>query len=789
MKRRAWLFLPVMGSIVMAACGAGMNGGGGGSGQVAAQLAVTAPANATAGTPFNFTVTALDASGAIVARYSGTVHFASTDPQALLPADSALTNGTGTFSATLKTATGESLAAADTVNSSISGHSSLITVNAGSAASLGVSAPSNAAAGTSFNFTVTAFDAWNNTANSYTGTVKFTSTDAQAVLPGPAQLTNGTGTFSATLRSNGNQTITATDATNSVAGTTGTIKVSTPVTLSITSGPLSNGTANEAYGPTQIPYLCVLEGGYGGFSYVCTPCIPIPGLTTCTASWRAHDHPGFVLSASGGTPPYRWHWAPQAGSAIPSGLYLDSTYGIISGTPTTPGTYNVTVTVGDAAQSGDNGSANYTIVVAVPPPPVVNATPAPSIGTLNSPYSSTFTASEGLPPLTWSETGALPSGLSLSSGGVLSGTPTQAGQFPIAVTAKDSGGQSSAPQDFTIQVLSQGFSPTGTMETPRAVHTATLLGSGKVLVAGGVANETTVLASAELYDPGSGTFSATGNMETARAGHKATLLEDGTVLITGGTTSSKGINSAEIYDPSTGVFTPTGNMVTARVYHTATLLQDGRVLLTGGEDDTGQEVASAEIYNPSSKSFSATGSMANIRSNHTATLLANGKVLVAGGSSSTTTELFDPSTGTFSVAGAMQTARTYHAATLLNDGRVLLTGGYDATGTALASAEIYDASSGSFSSVGSMVSARYLHTATLLGSTGQVLVAGGNSSDLSVLSASELFDPASNTFSSTADMTSSRTFHTATLLPNGEVLVAGGENAPVQPVATAEVYQ
>src|SRR5262245_41981295 len=72
-----------------------------------------------------------------------------------------------------------------------------------------VSAPSTATAGSAFSFTVTAADASNVTASSYTGTVHFTSTDGQAVLPGDVTLTNGTGTFSATLEAAGNQTITA----------------------------------------------------------------------------------------------------------------------------------------------------------------------------------------------------------------------------------------------------------------------------------------------------------------------------------------------------------------------------------------------------------------------------------------------------------------------------------------------------------------------------------------------------------------------------------------------------
>ena len=171
---------------------------------------VPAQANVTAGSAFSVTVTAFDASNNVATSYAGTVQITSSDPQAVFsPASSTLTNGTGTFSVTLKTAGPQTITANDTVAHSISGTSSSITVSAGAAASLSVSAPATALAGTSFGFTVTANDDWNNVAASYSGTVHFTSTDSQAALPANATLTNGTATFSATLNTVGGQTITA----------------------------------------------------------------------------------------------------------------------------------------------------------------------------------------------------------------------------------------------------------------------------------------------------------------------------------------------------------------------------------------------------------------------------------------------------------------------------------------------------------------------------------------------------------------------------------------------------
>src|SRR5262249_12369322 len=75
-----------------------------------------------------------------------------------------------------------------------------LTVTAGAGTHLAISAPSNATAGTAFNFTVTAQDQFNNTATGYSGTVHFTGSDGSAVLPANSTLTNGVGTFSATLK-------------------------------------------------------------------------------------------------------------------------------------------------------------------------------------------------------------------------------------------------------------------------------------------------------------------------------------------------------------------------------------------------------------------------------------------------------------------------------------------------------------------------------------------------------------------------------------------------------------
>lgn len=340
------------------------------------------------------------------------------------------------------------------------------------------------------------------------------------------------------------------------------------------------------------------------------------------------------------------------------------------------------------------------------------------------------------------------------------------------------------------------------MSTARSNHTATLLGNGRVLIAGGYnasgpPYDIPALSSAEFYISSTNTWSPAPSMSTPRRRHSATLLKNGRVLVAGGYHDNFGgcLNTTEIYDPLANSWSMAASMVAPRCGHTATLLQDGRVLVVGGAAGDYYYGGPEEVYDPSTNAWTQVNGLYALNvSSHSAALLQDGRVLVAGGSSIfgdayATAHLFNPSINTWSAAAGMASPREGHSATLLADGRVLVAGGnfynYEMNNI-YPSPEIYDPSTNTWSTANNLIVNRDRHGATLL-HDGSVLVFGGwNNSGWHA--GTEQYNPTLDFWRVMKNMIAVRAGFTATLLPDGSVLVTGGFNASTGFLSSAEVY-
>ncbi len=470
--------------------------------------------------------------------------------------------------------------------------------------------------------------------------------------------------------------------------------------------------------------------------------------------------------------------------SLPAGLALNASTGVISGTPMALADSAYVVS---ATNSGGSTSSILSIKTTPPAPPAIVTQPtdqtAPVGATARFSVAATGT---GTLRYQWSRNASAIDGATAASYALTPVSDADAGAG-FSVTISDAYGANVTSNVVTLRV--GGSIPTGSLAEARTGHTATLLPTGKVLVAGGTnlaeAWATRSLASAELYDPATGIWTPTGSMAVIRYSHTATLLKNGMVLVVGGYTqdSPELLRSAELYDPSTGWWSSTGSMTNGKGNHASTLLLSGQVLVSGGIN----AMSACELYDPDTGTWSVVGSLVTGRTTHAAVLLPSGKVLAAGGRYAAllaSAEVFDSSTAAWTSVGLMPNAKAWASAILLPTGKVLVQGWADGDQRAETRASgLFDPTTSLWSASGEMAALRSA-SATVLIPSGHVLVFGGASLNEGSV---ESYDASTGAWSNNAPVLIARAWHSATVLPNGTVLVVGGiSHGVIQ--ASAEIW-
>ena len=562
------------------------------------------------------------------------------------------------------------------------------------------------------------------------------------------------------------------------------------------------------------------------------PVDPIAITTTTLPDGESGTPYSVDLRATGGRVPL--DWSITAG-ALPPGLSLGSSSGAITGTPAANGIFDFTVQVADAQAVPLTDTASFRILVYSQP----GANTAPGVllaavlGTRRGLVDHTYLLID-----VQSDPSTIVAEASTDSGATwFAPTPGAGGDGPgphathpagrdyvfqwdsmadlgpvrldtVRVRLTPSDRATGIPDETADYVIDNRpgqivFRRGPTMLDGRRGHTATLLDSGEVLIAGGTNSKGVVLGTAEIFDPVQDVFLPLPAMSAPRMLHSATLLPDGRVLIAGGVDdSSFEYTSAEVFDPVAGTFQPVGSMATNRAGHAAVSTSAG-VFVLGGHFLSGivpVHYDDGHEYDPAGDLFltPALGPLLEERSLHDALELPSGRVLLVGGGMGTnlSVEEFDPATGTGVEQQVSASANQVvnHGSALLQNGTALLVGGGPGRelitiDAAFDQAFVYDptaAVGARFTDVGPLAHSRRWHTATVL-ADGRVAVIGGQDRNFATVGESEIYDPAVAGLSIGAVMMGPRFQHRSTRLQDGRVLVTGGTADGTADVSVSEL--
>lgn len=383
---------------------------------------------------------------------------------------------------------------------------------------------------------------------------------------------------------------------------------------------------------------------------------------------------------------------------------------------------------------------------------------------------------------TFSVAPALPVGLQLDTiTGAISGTPTSL-QRQATYTLSAGNGAGAVHTQVRITVTGRGaWSTVATI--PGARHDATLskLPDGRFLVAGGTIDGGGATDSVQIYDPVSSSWSTAAPMLAARTKHLAITVGTGQVLVFGGVVANADTNTAELYDPATNSWAVTGSMNDPRSQATAHLLANGKVMVIGGyvAAPPGAYLDGAELYDPLTQTWTKMLTRMSVpRSLHASALLPGGTtLLVAGGYNGsgfvTTAELFAvDDSGTTVIAYGVTSSR--HRAVALDDGSVLVV----SDGNSLS--RRFDPLTSTWTT-SAMSAARQLPSMIAL-ADGRVLLVSGRT-----LTTAEVYNPDVNIWTPAGSMSVRRWDGVAALRSDGSVLMISGSSS-VNNVNSSELY-
>jgi len=543
--------------------GLGLLGSCSGGGNVAlttiptAHLAITLPAATVgAGTPFTFTVIALDSVDAVVPTYIGRVQISTSDPSATLPANATLVRGVGKFTVTFNATGSHTITASDTVGDATSGTSAAVSVTLG--VSINPATVTLPAGGL----------------QAFTATIEGTSNHGViwSVHEGVAggSITSA-GVYTAPQAAGTYHVMVVSQADISKSAVATVIVPSVLVSGSFTAvGNLSTGRANHT--ATLLPNgkILIAGGAADGFQ-------PLASAELYDPSTRTFSPAGDM------TTPRSGHTAILLATGkvlIAGGAQTQNA--VISGGGQGLSAELYDPSTGSFTATGSMVSGGGAVSASLPDGRVLIAKDVGS--EIYDPASGTFTLTGAyVDPNQGAETATpLLDGMVLVTGG--------------CATAQCNAAGAELYDPHTGQFNLTG--PRRTVLTGGPIP-ATLLMNGKVLFV--ISNDSAFPDDVEVYDPVAGTFDYIGHTEEAHEFSAAARLPDGTVLIVGGQLpGGSGSPGTELYSAATGTFAFAGNMTTGRHQHTATLLPDGTILIVGGysiwNSPQVTPTASAEIY-------------------------------------------------------------------------------------------------------------------------------------------------------------------------------------------------